>query len=127
MAICIDLQQTWTSIVPILQTGDFNADCRSEAYSMLTRPAPAHGGFYYEDTYKLARSWKKLTNVSPPPDYDPLGSIDHIFVNSTTRLVPGKWTVNEWFVDMYKYPYGGQMLYPSDHFAVAATVQLTNP
>jgi endonuclease/exonuclease/phosphatase family metal-dependent hydrolase len=108
--------------VPILQTGDFNADATTEAYRMLTHPS-VHGGFFYDDTLSLARTVKIRSNVSPPPAYDPRTSIDHIFVNSSASLTRARWSVSEWSVDMYQYPYAGQ-LYPSDHFAVVASVQL---
>jgi len=89
---------------------------------MLTTPTN-YSGFHFSETFSLSPRWQQLTNVSPPPAYDPKQSIDHVFVNATSSLIKARWEVSDWFVDMYQYPYAGQ-LYPSDHWPVGSVVQL---
>jgi len=116
------LNQTsiYASKMPVVFVGDFNSPFHSPAWNNLTS-APGHDGFYFDDSFLLAKNWSIITNQDPVPEYDPTQAIDHIFVQSENPAIV--WNVTEWNVDMFEYPHKNQT-YPSDHFAIAAHLQL---
>lgn len=106
----------WASQRPTIVVGDFNSRPDSIAYGILTDPGE-EGDLPLLNAFDRAAEWRQDSNQDPLPDYDPDSRIDHIFVPGE-----GVWTVEDWVVDLWKY--GEQVRYPSDHRAIAATVEL---
>lgn len=108
------LQRTapFVSSEPVIVVGDFNSRPNSTAYGLLT--GDPRSGFTFDNAFDLTPSYRVVTNQTPAPEYDPDERIDHIF------LAGADWTVSDWAVDLTVY--GTRQRYPSDHFAIAATV-----
>jgi endonuclease/exonuclease/phosphatase family metal-dependent hydrolase len=103
---------------PVLVTGDFNSQTWDPAFETLTEGE----GFRLGDAQPLAAQWSIETNLEPVPDYELDGRIDYIFLDQE-RVTDGRWSVSDWKVDMQAY--GEELEFPSDHFAMSSTVQLT--
>ncbi len=101
---------------PIILTGDFNSDLADDAYSTLTGDMGGWG-YGFVNTQALAAEWRVETDESPVPSYDLDRRIDHIFVAGDGVA----FDVSEWIVDLTRY--GPRLTYPSDHFAMVATLQ----
>ncbi|MBI2889882.1 MAG: endonuclease/exonuclease/phosphatase family protein [Nitrospirae bacterium] len=100
--------------LPVVVTGDFNSQTFDPAYHVLVEGLPG-SDFRFTDAYEIASERRIETNLDPPPPYDAVGRIDHIF------LAGHAWRSREWAVDMTTY--GSRSRYPSDHFPVAAVLE----
>jgi endonuclease/exonuclease/phosphatase family metal-dependent hydrolase len=100
---------------PVIVVGDFNSQPADVAYATLTTDQ-SHG-FAFENVFDLAAEWRVETNLEPPPDYDLDARIDHLFVAGDHA----PWVVSEWIADLTAY--GPNQRYPSDHFAIVATLE----
>lgn len=99
--------------LPVIMVGDFNSEPADLAFEILTQGVDGSGP-HFDDTFALAGDFRQDTNLDPPPTYDPVGRIDHIF----TAGAP--WTATDWVVDQWGY--GKSMMYTSDHFAIAVEI-----
>lgn len=108
--------QEWAASMPAIVVGDFNSKPASTAYAVLTTPARLPH-LTLQNAFDLADGWRVEANQEPPPDYHPDHRIDHIFVAGDVH-----WKVPEWVVDMTVY--GPHERYPSDHFAMTATLSM---
>jgi endonuclease/exonuclease/phosphatase family metal-dependent hydrolase len=100
---------------PVIVVGDFNSQPTDVAYATLTTDQ-SHG-FAFENVFDLAAEWRVENNLEPAPDYDLDARIDHLFVVGD----PSSWAVSEWIADLTVY--GPNQRYPSDHFAIVATLE----
>jgi endonuclease/exonuclease/phosphatase family metal-dependent hydrolase len=101
--------------LPIVVTGDFNSTPSDTAYRILTQGAEP-GGFHLTDSYAIAAQRDVRQSDGDTRTWDPAQDIDHIFVAN------GAWTCSYWVVDMTQY--GDPPRDPSDHFAIAANIEL---
>jgi hypothetical protein len=74
-------------------------------------------GYAFDNVFDLAAAWRVETNLDPAPAYDLDARIDHLFVSDNGYT----WTVSDWVADLTVY--GANDRYPSDHFAIAATLE----
>ena len=105
--------------LPVVITGDFNSKPDREAYhTLIDGIADPAGGdpFRLENIYDLAERREVLAREDDPRIFGPEHRIDHIFV------AEGDARSDLWLVDMYTY--GPCGMDPSDHFAVAARLEL---
>ena len=114
--IFVEHTASWATNMPAIVVGDFNSRPDSPAYQTLISPHSATN-IQLLNTFDLAADWAIATNQTPLPAYDPAHRIDHIFVAGDHP-----WSAFDWAVDMYTY--GPQDRYPSDHFAIIATLTL---
>jgi endonuclease/exonuclease/phosphatase family metal-dependent hydrolase len=101
----------FAATLPVIFVGDFNSKPETNAYSILTTDASK--GFVFQNTFDLAPAWQASSNQDPPPAYDPVDRIDHIFVAGTGNFEVSDWTVDQWV-------YGASNRYPSDHFPIVS-------
>ena len=106
--------------IPVILTGDFNADQNSDSYKVLET-----SGILY-DAYGLAKI--KLANAASFNDYGQRleinERIDHIFL-SNQFSAPRYGILTDGYVDVSNANDGKNIMrYPSDHFAVMASVDL---
>lgn len=103
----------------VIVTGDFNSQPRDVAYQTLTQVE--EGGLL--DTFELSPSVTPARNRTPGPTWDSEERIDHIFLGNN----PGSAgvSVSRYTPDLFVY--GGQDRLPSDHRAVSATLELSDP
>jgi endonuclease/exonuclease/phosphatase family metal-dependent hydrolase len=122
--LLLERTEPWAAQLPVLVTGDFNSQTYDEAFAILTGGVDGQG-FHLLDTQPLADAWSVHTTDDPPPDYDLAGRIDYLFIDAPHGDDGGdgrRWKVHDWTVDLGRY--GESHMYPSDHRAMAATVQL---
>jgi len=100
--------------LPVVFVGDFNSQPSDAAYQTLTTDE-SHG-FAFQNAYDLAPSPGIVENQDPDPSYDPASRIDHVFVAGAGVA----WSATSWAADLYAY--GEKQRYPSDHFAIATTL-----
>ena len=112
--VVLQYTEPWAQDIPVLVVGDFNSQPDSEAYQILTQGVDG-AGFHLTNSFDFAETWRVEYNQDPAPEYDPDQRIDHIF----TAGQPA-WSCSDWVVDLYRY--GESDRYPSDHFAIAATL-----
>lgn len=101
--------------MPAIVVGDFNSKPDSPAYATLTA-IHEDTGVQLLNTFDEATAWSVDSNQEPPAAYEPAHRIDHIFVAGASWDVP-TWTVDTWV-------YGANQMYPSDHLAMVAVVNL---
>jgi len=106
----------FASKMPAIVVGDFNSRPDSEAYAIMTAPHEPTG-IQLVNAFDAADQWDIDTNQVPVPDYDTVDRIDHIFYAGDAN-----WHIPYWIVDMHVY--GENDLYPSDHFAMIAQIEL---
>ncbi len=112
--LVLDRLGPWAEGYPLVLVGDFNSKPDSVAYSTLTQGVDGKG-FHFLNAFDLAETWSAVANLEPPPSYDPDHRIDHIFMAGTPT-----WGCAWWKVDQFVY--GEKDQYPSDHFAMAASL-----
>lgn len=99
--------------MPMILTGDFNSEPADVAYHTLAEGT----GFHFANAFDLNGQFEVATNQSPAPAFDVEQRIDHLFLAGDGV----EWSCPKWTVDQYVY--GDMMRFPSDHFAIAATLQ----
>ena len=104
----------WAATLPVIVTGDFNSKPDSIAYGILVN-GQEQGGFALSNSFDIAKAWRVDHNQAEAPVYDPDHRIDHIFYAG-----PGAWSCSDWVADLWTY--GEENRYPSDHFALMATL-----
>ena len=87
---------------------------KDPAYATLAEEA---GDLTLRNAFELSEEWSVDHNQLEEPAWDPIHRIDHIFVAGA-----GPWGVPWWVVDLNVY--GPDGLYPSDHFAMVAEIEL---
>lgn len=105
----------WAETMPVIATGDFNLEPDHDAFKVLTEGVDGTG-FHFDETFGRVSAFQTPTNVDPVPEWKPENLIDHVLTGD------GNWRVNEWIVDLYKY--GPNTMFPSDHRAILAEVEL---
>lgn len=100
---------------PFIFTGDFNTHPGDEGYANLVEGVPGHD-WTFTNTFDIAEEWEIVTNLDPVPAYDVDDRIDHILTAG------GAFSCSRWRVDLTVY--GDKDRYPSDHFAMSATIRL---
>ena len=113
----LDMIETITEAYPVVITGDFNSKPDREAYINLTE-GNTPGGFALTNTFDLAPDFDVRLAPDDEREYDPSHRIDHIFIAN------GQWDCSSWIVDMMRY--GDPLRDPSDHFAMAADIELVD-
>ncbi len=104
----------FAAALPVVFVGDFNSRPNSEAYKTLSTDA-SHG-FVFQNAYDLAPNPGVIENQDPDPVYDPADRIDHVLVAGAGV----SWSATSWAADLKVY--GSKNRYPSDHFAIATTL-----
>lgn len=106
--------------LPIILTGDFNSQPRDPAYRTLVDGLSegTAAGFKLQNAFDLNGAHQVLSNQDVVPAFEVEERIDHIFVAGDGDV----WQSPEWAVDLFVY--GENDLFPSDHFAIAALLQL---
>lgn len=97
---------TLASELPLVATGDYNANPAHEAFKLLTAgtaTAPP-----WQDTFELAKAWSLVHNQDKAPMWDPKTRIDHIFVAGKPQFTVAWWGMDLWL-------YGAKKQAPSDH------------
>ncbi len=102
----------------VVVTGDFNSKPEREAYHTLTEGVEP-GGFALTNSFDLVEDFDIRNADGDEREYDPSHRIDHIF------MANGDWDCSYWVVDMTRY--GDPLRDPSDHFAMAADIELGAP
>lgn len=122
--LLLERTEPWAAQLPVLVTGDFNSQTYDEAFAILTGGVDAQG-FHLVDTQPLAHTWSVDSGEEPPPDYDLAGRIDYLFIDAPHgegSAQGRRWEVHDWTVDLRRY--GEADMFPSDHRAMSATLQL---
>lgn len=92
--------------LPLVATGDYNADTTHDAYKALlagTATAPP-----WQDAFALAQIWTIVHNQDNPPVWDAKTRIDHIFLAGKPQFQVAWWGIDMWH-------YGAKLQTPSDH------------
>lgn len=112
--LVLERTAAFAATLPVVFVGDFNSQPADEAYATLTTD-DSHG-FVFENAYDLAPNPGIVENQDPDPVYDPADRIDHVFVAGAGVA----WSATSWTADLQVY--GQKQRYPSDHFAIATTL-----
>jgi endonuclease/exonuclease/phosphatase family metal-dependent hydrolase len=114
--VVLERTEPWAGRMPSIVVGDFNSRPDTEAYATLTQGVGG-SGFSLINSFDIADEWSVAWNQPSEPEYDSDHRIDHIFLAG-----PIEWTCSSWVVDLFRY--GDLDRYPSDHFAMAATLTI---
>lgn len=113
--LVLERTAAFAASMPVILTGDFNSEPDNGGYITLTTGLNGQG-FHFDDAYILCPEPRTAANREPPPPWNPIDRIDHIF------LAGGTWSCSDWVVDLYLY--GPRDLPPSDHWPVFASVHV---
>jgi endonuclease/exonuclease/phosphatase family metal-dependent hydrolase len=70
--------------MPVVWTGDFNSEPRTNAFALLTNATASGAACYMRDAWPMSALVRFDTNQSPMPPYDYSDAIDHIFSAAKT-------------------------------------------